>query len=154
MGVNVSITPQSRFTPGTHWTGGWVGPRAGLDTEDTGKILCLCRGSKPDRHVVQPVVKTPFRLSYPAPAFVHLLLKTRSKETVITLGYCRHVRCCRVAWERPASNLLLRKYESWRCGVGHKPSHRLSTPICTPVFLFLVIFSYSIFSHVPHYRSR
>jgi hypothetical protein len=26
-------------TPGTHWTGGWVGPRAGLDTEVRGKIL-------------------------------------------------------------------------------------------------------------------
>jgi hypothetical protein len=32
----VSVTPQPRFTPGeripgTHWIGGWVGPRAGLD---------------------------------------------------------------------------------------------------------------------------
>jgi hypothetical protein len=32
----VSVTPRPRFTPGertpgTHWTGGWVGPRAGLD---------------------------------------------------------------------------------------------------------------------------
>jgi hypothetical protein len=25
--------------PGTHCTGGWVGPRTGLDTEDRGKIL-------------------------------------------------------------------------------------------------------------------
>jgi hypothetical protein len=31
--------------PGTHFTGGWVGPRAGLDTEARGKILC--RGSNP-----------------------------------------------------------------------------------------------------------
>jgi hypothetical protein len=30
-------------TPVSHWTGGWVGPRAGLDTEAGGKILCLCR---------------------------------------------------------------------------------------------------------------
>jgi hypothetical protein len=43
--------------PGTHCTGGWVGPRAGLDTEATGKILCSCRGSNPDRPVVQPVVR-------------------------------------------------------------------------------------------------
>jgi hypothetical protein len=41
-------------TPGTHCTGGWVGPRAGLDTEDRGKIRCPCRGSNPDRPVVQP----------------------------------------------------------------------------------------------------
>jgi hypothetical protein len=27
-------------TPGTHWTGGWVGTRTGLDTEARGKILC------------------------------------------------------------------------------------------------------------------
>jgi hypothetical protein len=33
--------------PGTHCTGGWEGPRAGLDTEATGKILCPCRGSNP-----------------------------------------------------------------------------------------------------------
>jgi hypothetical protein len=58
----VSITPRPRFTPeertpGTHCTGGWVGPRAGLDTEARGKILCPCRGSNPDRPVVQPVVR-------------------------------------------------------------------------------------------------
>jgi hypothetical protein len=46
----VSVTPRPRFTPwerttGTHCTGGWVGPRAGLDTEDRGQILCPCRGS-------------------------------------------------------------------------------------------------------------
>jgi hypothetical protein len=34
----VSFTPR-RFTPGeralgTHWIGGWVGPRAGLDMEE------------------------------------------------------------------------------------------------------------------------
>jgi hypothetical protein len=28
---------------------GWVGPRAGLDTEARRKILCLCRGSNRDR---------------------------------------------------------------------------------------------------------
>jgi hypothetical protein len=43
--------------PGTHCTGGWVGPRAGLDTEARGKILCPRRGSNPDRPVVQPVVR-------------------------------------------------------------------------------------------------
>jgi hypothetical protein len=40
-----------RFTPGTHWIGGWVGPRAGLEAEARGKILCPCRGSNPDRPV-------------------------------------------------------------------------------------------------------
>jgi hypothetical protein len=57
----VSVTPLPRFTPGqrtpgTHCTGGWVGPRAGLDTEVTRKILCSCRVSNLDRPVVQSVV--------------------------------------------------------------------------------------------------
>jgi hypothetical protein len=34
-------------TPGTHCTGGWVGPRAGLDTEVRGKILLLLPGIEP-----------------------------------------------------------------------------------------------------------
>jgi hypothetical protein len=56
----VSDTPRPRFTPGdrtpgTHWTGDWVGPRAGLDTPARRKILYLCRGSNLDRPVVQPI---------------------------------------------------------------------------------------------------
>jgi hypothetical protein len=43
--------------PGTHCTGGWVGPRAGLDTEARGKILCLCRGLNLHGPVVQPVAR-------------------------------------------------------------------------------------------------
>jgi hypothetical protein len=48
-------------TPGAHCTGGWVGLRAGLDTEARGKILCPCRGSNPDRPVRS---QTLFWLSY------------------------------------------------------------------------------------------
>jgi hypothetical protein len=33
-----ALYPQEK-TPVTHWTGGWVGPRAGLDTDARGKIL-------------------------------------------------------------------------------------------------------------------
>jgi hypothetical protein len=62
----VSITPRPRFTPGqrapgTHCTGGWVGPRAGPDAEVRGKVLCLCRGSHPGRPVRS---QTLYRLSY------------------------------------------------------------------------------------------
>jgi hypothetical protein len=52
----VNITARSRFTPGertpgTHCTGGWVDPTAGLDAEARRKILCFCRESNPGRPV-------------------------------------------------------------------------------------------------------
>jgi hypothetical protein len=41
-----AFTPGER-TPGAHCTGGWVGLRAGLDTEAKGKILSLPPGIEP-----------------------------------------------------------------------------------------------------------
>jgi hypothetical protein len=41
-----AFTPGER-TPGTHWTGAWVDPRAGLNTEDRGKILLPLPGIEP-----------------------------------------------------------------------------------------------------------
>jgi hypothetical protein len=41
-----ALYPRER-TPGTHCTGGWVGPRAGLDTEATGKIFSPLPGIEP-----------------------------------------------------------------------------------------------------------
>jgi hypothetical protein len=52
----VALSPGER-TPGNHCTGGWVGLRAGLDTELGGKIICPCRGSNPDHPVVQSVTR-------------------------------------------------------------------------------------------------
>jgi hypothetical protein len=49
-----ALYPPGERTPGTHWTGGWVGPRAGLDTGARRKILCACRNRTP---VVQFVVR-------------------------------------------------------------------------------------------------
>jgi hypothetical protein len=37
--------------PWSHWAGGWVAPRAGLDAGARRKILCPGRGSNPDRPV-------------------------------------------------------------------------------------------------------
>jgi hypothetical protein len=54
--ASASIYPRER-TPGTHWTGGSVGLRAGLNTEVTGKILSFCWVSNLDRPVVQSVVR-------------------------------------------------------------------------------------------------
>jgi hypothetical protein len=41
------LYPQGKDPPGTHWIGGWVGPRGGLETEAKRKIFCSCRESKP-----------------------------------------------------------------------------------------------------------
>jgi hypothetical protein len=73
----VSVTLRPCFTPrerapGTHCTRGWVGPRAGLDTEDRGKILCPCRGSNPDRPFVQPVVRHYTAWATPAPYAIYV----------------------------------------------------------------------------------
>jgi hypothetical protein len=60
-----ALCPRER-TPGTHCTGGWVGLRAGLDTEVRGKILCPLPGIKP-RSPGRPVrSQTLYWLSYPA----------------------------------------------------------------------------------------
>jgi hypothetical protein len=55
-GGHVSLG-EGEKTCSIHCTGGWVGPRAGLDIEARGKILCPRRGSNPHRPVVQPVVR-------------------------------------------------------------------------------------------------
>jgi hypothetical protein len=66
--LGCTFNPGKR-TPGTHWIGGWVGLRPGLDTEARGKILCLCRGSNPVRPVCD---QTPCCLSYAnCSTFVH-----------------------------------------------------------------------------------
>jgi hypothetical protein len=46
------------------------GPRAGLDTECRGKILCPRRGLNPDRPVVQPVVRHYTAWANPGPKVV------------------------------------------------------------------------------------
>jgi hypothetical protein len=44
----------------THWVGGWVGRRAGLDTVEKRKIICPCGELN---HVLPD--RTSYRLSYP-----------------------------------------------------------------------------------------
>jgi hypothetical protein len=46
------FTPRER-TPGTHWRGGWVGPRAVLDAVVKGKIPSPSRESNPSTPIVQ-----------------------------------------------------------------------------------------------------
>jgi hypothetical protein len=55
----VSFTPRPSHprerAPGTHWIGGWVGPRAVLDRVVKRKIPSPHRESKPRTSIVQPV---------------------------------------------------------------------------------------------------
>jgi hypothetical protein len=48
--VPAALYPREK-TSGTHWIGGWVGLRTGLDTEARGKIIFLCQGSNHGRPV-------------------------------------------------------------------------------------------------------
>jgi hypothetical protein len=48
------VLPPGERTPGIHWTGGWVGPRAGLDAEAGRKSSASVGGRTP---VVQSVVR-------------------------------------------------------------------------------------------------
>jgi hypothetical protein len=51
------FTPKER-TPGTHWIGGWVGPRAFLDTVVKRKIPSPRRESNPRTSILQPVAQS------------------------------------------------------------------------------------------------
>jgi hypothetical protein len=87
----VSVTPRPRFTPGertpdTHWTGGWVGPRAGLNTEARGKINCLSRGSNLDRPVVQSVARHCTDWATPAPKLCYCLTR---KTNIDSIGFVK-----------------------------------------------------------------
>jgi hypothetical protein len=61
--------------PGTHCTGGWVSPRAGLDAGARRKILCPCRRSN-SGHSVRS--QTLYQLSYRGSPFVTNLYSTRT----------------------------------------------------------------------------
>jgi hypothetical protein len=65
MGVSGQRHAPSALYPGTHCTGGWLGPRAGLDTEAKGNILMPLPGIEP-RSLSRPVRSQTLNwLSYP-----------------------------------------------------------------------------------------
>jgi hypothetical protein len=45
-------------TSGTHWIGGWVGPRAGLEVMEKRKTSCPYREPNPDSSAIHPVAYT------------------------------------------------------------------------------------------------
>jgi hypothetical protein len=56
----VSLPPEKKPL-GTHWIGGWLGPRAGLDPVEKRKISFLCRESNLNSSAVQGQIGTECR---------------------------------------------------------------------------------------------
>jgi hypothetical protein len=69
-------TPAARGrAPDTHWIGGWVDLRIGLDMVSKRKIPSFCQDSNPDHPIVQPAVS---RYTDCAPCFKNLLILSPS----------------------------------------------------------------------------
>ena len=69
----------SRERPGTHCTGGWVGPRAGLDR---------CGKSRPPAGIRSPdrpaCIQSLYRLSYTDPlSFMYVTVKNNLEEELL-----------------------------------------------------------------------
>jgi hypothetical protein len=58
--------PLEEWVPGTHWIGGWVGYKSGLDAVEKRKVL-HCRELNPDRPARNPSF---YHLSYPGSLIV------------------------------------------------------------------------------------
>jgi hypothetical protein len=67
------FTPRER-APGTHWIGGWVGPRAVLDAVVKRKIPSPRRESNPRTTIIQPVVQryTDWAITALVMSFIHI----------------------------------------------------------------------------------
>jgi hypothetical protein len=67
------FTPMDR-APGKHWIGGWVGPRAGLDTMSKRKIPSPCWESNPDDPIAQSVASHYTDWAIPAIIIIILII--------------------------------------------------------------------------------
>jgi hypothetical protein len=110
--------PRER-APGTHFIGGWVDPRAGLDDMEKWKLLPLSGLELPPLLVVQPVASRYTDWAIPAPRamtvvninmtnlyfrrkIIRISLQTRYKPTkFMELSPSREVASCAVAQELP-----------------------------------------------------
>jgi hypothetical protein len=63
------LYPPGKRTPSTHWTGGWVGLKAGLNKEVKGKILLPLPGIEPRSPGYPACSQTLYWLSYPEVAY-------------------------------------------------------------------------------------
>jgi hypothetical protein len=120
-----ALYPRGR-APGTHCIGGWVGPRAGRDTEVRGKILCLRRGSNPGRPLRS---QTLYWLRYPAHS-----LKPENKKVLywvlkmFTIALQKRHHC---SWHL--------KYD-WLTGASRlqRTATWMGPPLVTPILCLLI----------------
>jgi hypothetical protein len=76
------FTPRER-APGTHWIGGWVGPRAGLDDVEKRKFLTVL--GLEHLPLVHPAHdQLLYRLHYPGSPLMHIGKKEKSKAILVT----------------------------------------------------------------------
>jgi hypothetical protein len=78
--IHISLTSAScpsHFTPGTHWIGGWVEPRAGLDDFGEKKILDPTGTRTPTPQSSSQSVSIPTTLSQ-LPILIHIGYKNLS----------------------------------------------------------------------------
>jgi hypothetical protein len=104
-----ALYPEERTT-GTHWTGGWVGPRAGLETRGLKKSFRLCRGSNLDRPVVQSIDRDYTDWATP-------LVLCQSQTGAVSCWYCK---MCSRNWQVTSScgqTILSSVMQQW-CGCG------------------------------------
>jgi hypothetical protein len=71
--------------PGTHWIGGWMGSRAGLNPMEARKITCSYR------EVIQPVCRTLLRIATCA-TFVKTLLDIQNSTQIGLCEKLQHLR--------------------------------------------------------------
>jgi hypothetical protein len=76
------FTPRER-APGTHWIGGWVGPRTVLDAVMKRKIPSPRRESKPRTPIVQPVAQRYTDWAITAPNLIILVVFLADKMEYI-----------------------------------------------------------------------
>jgi hypothetical protein len=80
VGGEWSASRLCHFTPGTHFIGGWVDPRAGLDDMEKWTFLTLLGFKLPPPLVVQPVASRYTDWAIPAPE--NLLVQQINKSTL------------------------------------------------------------------------
>jgi hypothetical protein len=102
-----SLTP-AEGAPGTHWLGGWVGPRTGLDDLERRKILIL-RGLEP-RPLVRPLhSQLLYQLHYP------------SSSRNIQCSFCRLIKTSRASYRQ-----TLISPANWRSFIRWSPDKLVS----------------------------